>query len=93
MKETKRFESLDSIRGIAALCVVLCHYCYGYFVLFEVRENGLYAARTFGLAVQLFFMLSGFVIFYSVNSKTSVVTFLKKRFIRLYPTFFDNFWI
>lgn len=87
MEKAERFESLDAIRGIAALSVLLCHYCYGYYVLFDVSENGISAARTFGLAVQLFFMLSGFVIFYSVNSNTLVFTFLKKRFIRLYPTF------
>ncbi len=39
------------------------------------------------LAVQLFFIISGFVIFMSVDNKKGPFVFLTSRFIRLYPAY------
>lgn len=84
----KRIKELDSLRGIAALMVVLYHYTfrfhekYSYSFLYDVFnfEYG-------HLGVELFFMISGFVIYMSIKNINSPLDFLKKRFYRLYPLF------
>ncbi len=70
-----RFQALDSIRGLAAVAVVLFHLKFsfpGY------------------LAVDLFFILSGFVLSYRYfgqpdTMKPSIADFAAARFSRLYP--------
>ncbi len=80
-----RFNILDLIRFIAALCVVLYHYTAGEFYtsygfLTEVTKFGY-------LGVPLFFMLSGFVISASALNRTPA-EFAISRLTRLYPTIF-----
>jgi peptidoglycan/LPS O-acetylase OafA/YrhL len=71
------FAVLDGLRGIAAYNVLLFHSFGGVWV-----TNG-------NLCVDLFFMLSGFVIAYSYRSRLqagmSLGDFALRRFIRLYP--------
>jgi peptidoglycan/LPS O-acetylase OafA/YrhL len=82
-----RLVVLDVFRGLACLAVVLRHYT----TIF--RENyGLPFSKDFDfkygyLGVQLFFMISGFVIFMSLEKTKSPFVFMKKRFLRLYPTY------
>lgn len=77
-----RYETLDGLRGVAAICVMVYHYVKGerYPILLSSP-----------LAVDLFFMLSGFVIAHSygrrLQSGMSATAYLVKRFIRLYPMF------
>lgn len=77
-----RFFVLDGLRGLAALAVVLLH-------TFRHRGNPLPNAH---LAVDLFFILSGFVIAHSYEPKLDsgmrAAEFLQRRFIRLYPMLF-----
>ncbi len=55
--------SLQSLRGTAALLVVMCHATYWSKKLFEYKF--LSGAFKFGLAgVDIFFVLSGFIIYY-----------------------------
>ena len=82
-----RFKSIDSLRGLAAIIVVLHHYCFIYGrdfnqpqLLPELFVHGYYG-------VELFFIISGFVIYYSVLNAKSVKEFLVKRVIRLYPIY------
>jgi peptidoglycan/LPS O-acetylase OafA/YrhL len=76
-----RFASLDAIRGIAALFVVLYH----------LGEFGIAVAPNGYLAVDFFFALSGFVIAHSyeerLNENLTARRFAKLRLIRLYPLF------
>jgi peptidoglycan/LPS O-acetylase OafA/YrhL len=81
--DNKKFYALDAIRGIAAIFVVLRH--SGEFF------NGNYFFNSF-LAVDIFFLLSGFVIAHAYEKKLktgalSISEFIKVRFIRLYPLF------
>lgn len=87
----KRLELLDYGRFIAALCVVLYHY------LFNGINNGKVSSIThipavidiakYGyLGVEFFFMISGYVIFFSANRK-SAGDFLTSRAVRLFPAF------
>ena len=78
---THKFETLDGLRGIAALTVVLAHVGYAGRVNFEHAY----------LSVDLFFILSGFVLSYAYQKKldagVSTLSFAKIRIIRLYPLY------
>jgi peptidoglycan/LPS O-acetylase OafA/YrhL len=81
-----RLRELDSLRGIAAFAVILFHYYYRYPKIFNV-ENSLDIFYFGQYGVHLFFIISGFVISHSIVNLNSPVKFLKKRFLRLYPTY------
>ncbi|WP_143596745.1 acyltransferase family protein [Synechococcus sp. BDU 130192] len=79
---TKRYyPEINGLRGLAALAVALFHYIGASYdskpLFFEYGRHG----------VELFFIISGFVIFFSLNSKKNILNFIKARFIRLFPIF------
>lgn len=75
---------LDGLRGVAALMVVLFHVCEAYspdHPLTQLINHGY-------LAVDFFFLLSGFVIAYAYDDRWSTLSvggFFKRRLIRLQP--------
>lgn len=79
-----RYEILDGLRGVAALIVVAFH-------LFETFSGGLvFQIINHGyLAVDFFFMLSGFVIAYAYDDRwqknMKLWDFFKRRLVRLHP--------
>ena len=78
-----RYEILDGLRGVAAVLVVAYH-------LFETYYEGSpHQPINHGyLAVDFFFVLSGFVIGYAYDDrwdKMSTWSFFKRRLIRLHP--------
>lgn len=79
-----RFEILDGLRGVAAIIVVLFH-------LFETYSKGpCHQILNHGyLAVDFFFILSGFVIGYAYDDRwakgMTQWNFYKRRLIRLQP--------
>ncbi len=79
-----RVESLDSIRGIAALLVAIDHTVLS--VVKPPIDSLLFYCVTFmgAFAVGSFFLLSGFVVFLSLE-KISPLEFLAHRVFRLYP--------
>jgi peptidoglycan/LPS O-acetylase OafA/YrhL len=80
MKE--RLLELDAMRGMAALAVVLFH--------FTINRNAAELGWRFSYGVtgvDIFFMISGFVIFLTINNTTRWQGFVKSRFSRLYPTY------
>ena len=67
-----RFEELDVLRGAAALCVVLSHYASHGARFLGGAPFGVALDTIYGFyAVQLFFMISGFVIYYTLERSTS----------------------
>ncbi len=81
-KNYSRLSELDALRGFAALLVVAFHLT----MFCDIRE----VTKTFkyGMTgVQLFFMLSGFVIFMSLNNIKTGKEFIIHRFARLYPIY------
>jgi peptidoglycan/LPS O-acetylase OafA/YrhL len=86
----QHFEILDGLRGIAAMVVVLFHIC-------ETWNGGDHARQIINhgyLAVDFFFMLSGFVIAYAYDDRwhpanglprMTLRDFFKRRLIRLQP--------
>ena len=80
-----RITELDGLRGIAAILVVLYHYTTRFSLKFN---NDILSNITFfkygHYGVQLFFVISGFVIFMSINKINSPFEFVYKRFIRFF---------
>ena len=88
---THRLEVLDGIRFLAAAYVVLFHFSAGDRSSWHGPSRELFAplfhVATYGwLGVELFFMISGFVICLSAWGK-SVGEFAISRFVRLYPAY------
>lgn len=81
LESKPRYEILDGLRGVAAMMVILFH-------LFETYANGQQHINHGYLAVDFFFVLSGFVIGYAYDdrwSKMSTWGFFKRRLARLHP--------
>lgn len=73
-------QTLTALRGFAALWVVVFHYCD------NVAWPNTPALVTQGaLAVDIFFVLSGFILVYVYRDRLDIPDFLLKRFARLYP--------
>jgi len=88
MSESQRIYELDSLRGIAAIAVVVFHFTTKYAELFNTNLTLNFIDFKYGhYGVQLFFIISGFVIFMTMNKISSASDFIYKRFIRLYPIF------
>jgi peptidoglycan/LPS O-acetylase OafA/YrhL len=75
-----RLASLDALRGVAALAVVLFHVCI---------PLGLIAAPNGYLAVDFFFLLSGYVLAHAYGDRLrrgrAAAWFIRLRLERLYP--------
>lgn len=83
LESKPRYEILDGLRGVAALMVVMFH-------LFETYSRGpAFQIINHGyLAVDFFFVLSGFVIGYAYDDRWDRMTtwgFFKRRLTRLHP--------
>ena len=87
--ENNRYKELDCLRGIAAFSVVLFHFTFGYDHGNGSRilsEDKFYF--TYGyFGVHLFFLISGFVIFMTLEKSNKLSDFLVSRFSRLYPAY------
>ena len=83
------FYTIDGLRGLAALLVVMRH-------VIPLHGNQLNAASSY-LAVELFFLFSGFVIAHAYDHRFAeglgFWSFVKVRIIRLYPLYFLAFAI
>lgn len=85
--EPSRIQFLDALRGVAIGMVVLFHAYYRWadLVPFGHRfaSNPLFANGWLG--VELFFMISGFVIFMTLERCRTLVEFAWRRWLRLFP--------
>jgi peptidoglycan/LPS O-acetylase OafA/YrhL len=82
-KDGARFRALDGLRGIGAIAIALYHFRYpNHLTHITLIENGY-------LAVDLFFILSGFVLYarYSrqIHDRLTLKRFVSLRFFRVYP--------
>jgi peptidoglycan/LPS O-acetylase OafA/YrhL len=76
------YSALDGLRGVAAISIVVYHYSQNFG--WELLPNAY-------LAVDFFFLLSGFVIAHAyearLQSGQTVAEFMQRRLIRLYPLY------
>lgn len=86
--KTSRISGLDGLRGIAALSVVFYHYFYRIDEIYNFESGSVDWLHYGQYGVHLFFMISGFVIFMSLDKITNPLDFLISRFTRLYPVYF-----
>lgn len=89
-QKQKSLNLIQLLRGIASILVVLLHITINY----EVNTGGQFLFNMFrfgGSGVDIFFVLSGFIITYSnmryIEQPSSVWKFLKRRFIRIFPIY------
>lgn len=85
--ENARIASLDGLRGLAILLVLLYH-TYSrwpdYMPWVSIHQD-FYLFKFGFLGVQLFFLISGFVIYMTLERCTSLTEFLVRRWLRLFP--------
>jgi exopolysaccharide production protein ExoZ len=85
----KQLYSLQILRAVAAILVILCHGTGVAKIFGETYLNGYFEAGNCG--VDLFFCISGFIIFYVnqdlIGKSKEFFSFVKKRFIRIYPMY------
>lgn len=89
-----RINTLDSLRGIAAFCVVLNHFYYSVpeslrATFWFIDHTPLYVLVAGRFATLLFFVLSGFVLalYYRREDKPPYSEYLIRRFCRIYLPF------
>lgn len=86
-KIQNRFIELDALRGIAAIIVLISHYSWAYHHYFNILKPKSFYFKYGDWGVQFFFIISGFVIFMTLEKVTSVKNFALARFFRLYPVY------
>jgi peptidoglycan/LPS O-acetylase OafA/YrhL len=90
-QERAHFDVLDGMRGIAAVAVMLFHYMSDFGLAGWMHNDTIAPFRCGPLAVDFFFMLSGFVLTGAYSPMllrgVSVGRFFAKRALRLYPMY------
>jgi len=88
MTKQDRFLNFDGLRGIAVILVVLFHYAYRYNSSEILSLYPLLNLFKYGyVGVQLFFIISGFVIAFTLCKYKNIFRFTIARFSRLYPIY------
>ena len=82
-----RLVEIDALRGVAALAVVLFHYTARFDELFGHRPPPAISFSGGHYGVNLFFIISGFVIFMTLEKTSKPMDFVVSRFSRLFPAY------
>jgi peptidoglycan/LPS O-acetylase OafA/YrhL len=85
--QTRRLVGLDALRGLAAGAVLLHHHAQYYDVLFSGRAPLGINLGAGHYGVELFFIISGFVILMTIERRRTVRSFAASRVTRLLPAF------
>src|SRR5258707_4502662 len=83
--QSPRIASLDVLRGCAAAAVMLHHHGQYYEVLFPGRTPLDFDMGPGHFGVELFFIISGFVILMTIERKNTIRDFAISRVTRLMP--------
>lgn len=88
-KPESRFLEIDVLRGLAALTVVFSHF-FPFWNRYAAPIPVLVPNVAGYWAVKLFFVISGFVIFFTLERCRTVLDFVALRFSRLYPAYWAS---
>ena len=80
---SKRITEIDGLRGVSALAVMLFHYTFVFNQNWKVGNIFHYGY----MGVPMFFIISGFVIYMSLESNKTPFGFVYSRFLRLFPIY------
>lgn len=81
--KAERLRQIDALRGLAVSAVLLFHFCY----LNNPHGMTPFKASWGHYGVELFFIISGFVIYMTLSRSPDVVQFAISRISRLYPAY------
>ncbi len=82
-----RLFAVDALRGLAAMAVVLFHYTTRYVELYGGAGSPSMSFPQGHYGVNLFFIISGFVIFMTLEKTRRPMDFVVSRFSRLFPAY------
>ena len=82
-----RLVEIDALRGVAAVSVVLSHYTTRFGQLFGADPPPTISFPEGHYGVNLFFIISGFVIFMTLEKTARPMDFVVSRFSRLFPAY------
>lgn len=81
-----RIDYLDGLRGVAILMVLGYHAYSRWLEILPYSSGQMNIIFNYGwLGVHLFFLISGFVIFLTLDKSSNFITFMFKRWLRLFP--------
>jgi peptidoglycan/LPS O-acetylase OafA/YrhL len=86
-KAQNRLIELDALRGVGALCVLIFHYSTRFHEIFPAAAHVPFTFPGGNYRVLLFFTISGFSIFFTLDRIGSVGDFVVNRIARLYPAY------
>lgn len=82
----ERLRYLDGLRGLSILLVVCFHFLGPSEILpFKDRYAGFFLFREGWVGVEMFFLISGFVIFLTLQRCSTFLEFMGRRWRRLFP--------
>jgi peptidoglycan/LPS O-acetylase OafA/YrhL len=84
---SQRLDQIDALRGIAAMAVVLFHLTTRFTDLYQPAGTPWLSFPLGHYGVNLFFMISGFVIFMTLQRTQRGMDFVVSRFSRLFPAY------
>lgn len=88
-EEKKSIIGIQYLRAYAAILVVINHFCNNDIYIFNLLRFDIIG----GFGVDIFFIISGFIMAYtlsefsSLSSKQTAISFIKKRIMRIYPIY------
>ena len=82
-----RVGEIDALRGVAAVAVMLFHYTTRVGELYDMGGAPLIDVRHGHFGVNLFFIISGYVIFMTLQRTQQPMDFVVSRFSRLFPAY------
>jgi len=86
-RNNNRLVEIDALRGLAALSVVLFHYTTRFNELYVWNRLPMISFPDGHFGVNLFFIISGFVIFMTLDKTSRPMDFVVSRFSRLFPAY------
>ena len=86
--QVNRIQFLDGFRGLAIAMVIVFHayVAWAEIVPYGNKFSGYLIFNKGWLGVQLFFLISGFVILMTLEKTKNFLDFIKKRWLRLFPS-------